>query len=80
MIVLTVLSRPGCHLCDELIDELEPLIAGRARLDVVDISEDEELLRRYCLEIPVLKAGDEELSRYRLDPQRVAQYIARRTS
>ena len=78
MIVLTVLSRPGCHLCDELIAQLEPLVAGRARIDVVDISEDEDLLRRYCLEIPVLKCGDEELSRYRLDPGRVAGFFARR--
>jgi hypothetical protein len=80
MIVLTVLSRPGCHLCDELVAELDALVAGRARIDVVDISEDEELLRRYCLEIPVLKCGDEELSRYRLDPARVARFIARRSA
>jgi thioredoxin reductase (NADPH) len=78
MIVLTVLSRPGCHLCDELIDELLPLIAGLARIDVVDISDDEDLLRRYCLEIPVVKHGDEELSRYRLDRERVASFLERR--
>jgi len=77
MIELTVFSRPGCHLCDELIEELQPLVAGKALIDVVDISDDDELLRRYCLEIPVLKHGERELSRYRLDRERVTDYFAR---
>lgn len=76
MIRLTVMSRPGCHLCAELIDDLALLVAGRACIDVVDISADEDLLRRYCLEIPVLKHGDEELCRYRLDRDRVMQLMA----
>jgi thioredoxin reductase (NADPH) len=79
MIVLTVLSRPGCHLCEELISELDPLLSGRARIDVVDISDDEALLRRYCLEIPVLLHGDEELSRYRLDRERLQDFFLRQT-
>ena len=77
MIVLTVYSRPECHLCDELIAELEPSIAGRARIDVVDISEDETLSRRFGLLIPVLMHEGEELSRYRLDRNRLTEFIER---
>jgi hypothetical protein len=77
MIVLTVYSRPECHLCDELIAELEPIIAGRARIDVVDISEDETLSRRFGLLIPVLMHEGEELSRYRLDRNRLTEFIER---
>ena len=72
MIRLTLLSRPGCHLCEEMLDELTPLLAGRARVDIVDISTDSALAARYGLAIPVLKHGDEELCRYRLDRDRIA--------
>ena len=76
MIVLTLLGRPECHLCEEMLAELIPLAAGRARIDVVDITEDENLHARYLFEIPVLKYGDEELSRHRLDRARVAGFLA----
>lgn len=76
MISLTLLSRPGCHLCDEMLAELEPLIAGKAEVDIVDISEDNALSARYGLAIPVLKHGDRELCRYRLDQDRLASLLA----
>jgi hypothetical protein len=75
MIELTVYSRPGCHLCDEMLAELEPLVAGRAEIQVVDISQDERLSRRFGILIPVLMHGSEELSRYRLDTERVTELI-----
>jgi len=76
MIRLTVYSRPECHLCEHLIEELAPLIAGRAELEVVDIGEDAGLEAAYGELVPVLKAGDLELSRYRLDRGRVLGYLA----
>ena len=75
MIDLTVYSRPGCHLCDEMLAELEPLVAGRARVEVVDISQDATLSKRFGVLIPVLMHGSEELSRYRLDRDRVSELI-----
>jgi len=80
MIVLTVFSRPECHLCDEMMAELVPLVAGRARIEVIDITEDANLVKRYALKIPVLQHGDKELSRYRLDHERVAQLLALETA
>jgi hypothetical protein len=76
MIVLTVLSRPDCHLCENMLAELAPLVAGLAQIDVVDISDDDALSARYLFEIPVLKCGDQELSRHRLDHDRVAAFLA----
>jgi hypothetical protein len=78
MIVLTVLSRPECHLCETMLAELEPLVAGKAKIDVIDISDDDALTAQYLFEIPVLKCGDEELSRHRLDRDRLTQFFARR--
>jgi len=80
VIELTLFSKPECHLCDELMAELLPLISGRAEVKIVDISQDPELMRRYGLLIPVLKAGDEVLARYRLDAERLAEYLERQTA
>ena len=77
MITLTVYSRPDCHLCDELVDELAPLVADRARIEVVDISSSGELTQRFGLQIPVLMHGDQELARYRLDRARLDAFLER---
>ena len=77
MIVLTLYSRPDCHLCEELMAEALPLIAGRARFDIVDISEDPGLSKKYGLLIPVLAHENEELSRYRLDRSRLLEFLDR---
>jgi Glutaredoxin-like domain (DUF836) len=73
---LTLYSRPECHLCDLLTEELAPLVGNRVRLEVIDIGTDPGLERRYGLRIPVLVAGDIELSGYPLDHERVGRYLA----
>lgn len=76
MIVLTLLSRPECHLCEEMLTELESVVGGQAQIEIVDISEDELLEARYLFEIPVLLCGEQELSRHRLDRERVTDFLA----
>jgi len=73
---LRLYSRPGCHLCELLENELAPLLSGRAALEIVDISDDPALLRRYGLRIPVLVAGEQELSGYPLAADRVRAHLA----
>jgi hypothetical protein len=73
---LTLYSRGNCHLCEEMLDALRPLLAGRAELEVVDIDGDSDLEREYGIRIPVLKAGDVELSVYRLDRERLDRHLA----
>jgi hypothetical protein len=63
-------------LCELLAEELEPLIGGRARIQQVDISQDATLERLYGLRIPVLMSGEDELSSYPLDHDRVARYLS----
>ena len=73
---LLLYSRPECHLCEALVADLEPLLqASGAQLTVVDVDSSPDLIRRYGLRIPVLVAGDVELSGYPLDQQRVARYL-----
>ncbi len=67
--VATVYSRPGCHICDEALAELEEIRSGHPglELEVVDIDGDDELLKRYLERIPVVEIGGEEISDLVLD-------------
>lgn len=75
MPLLVLYSRPECHLCEEMSAELEPLLADRATLTIVDVDQDPKLTRRYGPRIPVLVAGDTELSAYPLDRERVTRWL-----
>lgn len=53
--LLTLVTRQGCHLCDEVRAGLDRL--GRD-YEVVDIDSDPELFRLYDFRVPVLLDGD----------------------
>ncbi|NNC63293.1 MAG: glutaredoxin family protein [Gammaproteobacteria bacterium] len=76
MKTLRLFSRPECHLCDELAIALEPVIRGRARLEIVNIDDDLTLKKRYGLRIPVLVGDEQELSAYPLDAVAVEAFLA----
>jgi hypothetical protein len=64
--VLVLLSRPGCHLCEELREAVERVIPEfGAVLEERDVRADPEVSRRYALEVPVLMLGAEEVLRHR---------------
>ena len=73
----TVYSRPGCGLCEQMLEELASVLppAEAARVQVVDIDTDPELTRKYGTRIPVLLADGEFVCAYRLDRQRVAAHL-----
>ena len=52
MPVLTLYSRPECHLCEAVHTELLALVRDRAELRVVDVDGSPALERRYGLRIP----------------------------
>jgi glutaredoxin len=66
---LVLYSRPGCHLCEEALEELLALHREGYRFDLheVDIESDEELLRRMLERIPVLELNGEVVSELVLD-------------
>jgi len=86
VIALTLYSRPGCHLCDDMkalvgriVDELAhaPAHAGQ-RVDVqeVDISSDPELEARFGLEIPVLLVNGKKAAKYRVTEGELRRRLA----
>jgi glutaredoxin len=68
---LTVLGRPGCHLCDDALAVLRRLLSEPAfadvRLEQVDIESDEALLAAYLERIPVIVLDGEELYDFFVD-------------
>lgn len=64
---LTIYSRPGCHLCEEMKALVSSVgTTPRFSLEEVDISSDEDLERRYGLEIPVLMVNGRKVAKYRI--------------
>ena len=64
---LTLYTRPGCHLCEEMKAVVRRVQAQAAcELAEVDISLDEALLRRYRHHVPVLLADGVEVARTRI--------------
>lgn len=75
-LALTLFSRPGCHLCEIMLEQLQPFLEKYPlELQLVDIDSDDELLRRYALKIPVLALEGETLCQYQLDPEVLSQAL-----
>ena len=70
-----VYSRRGCHLCEEMLELLEPLCRGKASISVRDVDTNPEWLEAYGLLVPVLYLGEKEVCRYQLDRQQVIDLL-----
>lgn len=77
MATVTVYSRQGCHLCEQLIEELLPMIRGRLDLDVRDIDTDPDWHERFWQDIPVVEYDGEVICRHFLDPAVITGILRR---
>jgi glutaredoxin len=81
VIVLTLLSRPGCHLCDDMkavvtcVARASPL---EISLEEVDISTDPDLESQYGLEVPVLLVNGKKVAKYRLREEELVRMLMSR--
>ena len=59
---IQIFSTDGCSLCDKVIDKLFDLsIDHGLEIYVTDVSLDEELIKRYGADIPVIKMSEKIL-------------------
>ena len=81
MTVVTVYSRPECHLCAEAIEALIALHAEGYRFELheVDIESEELLLKRLLEKIPVVEIDGEIVSELVLDEAAVRVKLTRQT-
>ena len=77
---LTIYSRPGCHLCDEM-KAVVARVANRVPLTIeeIDISGDADLEARYGLDIPVLMVEGRKAAKYRITEEELKRLVAART-
>jgi len=65
--------REGCHLCEEMAARLFREWPQVARvMEWLDVDSREEWCARYGDKVPVLTLGDQILSEYFIDPERMA--------
>jgi glutaredoxin len=77
---LTLYSRPGCHLCDDM----KAAVRRVARdvpftLEEVDISTDPALEAQYGVEIPVLLVNGKKAAKYRIDDRELRRILEGRS-
>ena len=66
--VVTLYTRPGCHLCEEAKALIKPMLGEfRATLREVNIDESAVLRERYGLDIPVIFIGARRVAKHRVD-------------
>ena len=80
---LTIFSKPGCHLCDDMKSVIHRVMARQPNaqdvsVDEVDISDDRELLDRYGLDIPVLFIDGKKVAKYRVSEQELERMLEAR--
>lgn len=76
MIEFTVYSRIGCHLCEDLLQQLNALqqVHGFTILEV-DVDSRPQLIEQYGLQVPVVTCGDEQICHYFLDQAAILQAL-----
>ena len=63
-----VYSRPGCHLCDEAKEVIRNSgCSDKFTLEEINIESDNELLRKYQYDIPVVLIDGVEAFRHRVN-------------
>ena len=67
-----VLTRPGCHLCEEAISVVESVVAETGdSYEERNVDRDPELLRRYSEQVPVIFVDGRQHDFWRVDPARL---------
>lgn len=78
--VVTLLSKPGCHLCDDARAVVAEVVRDFPNAELVEASilDDAELHARYWDEIPVVLIDDVVHCIYRVDAERMRSALAER--
>lgn len=64
---IVLYTKPGCHLCDDMRDQLAAALRGAdTPVQYVDIAGDLDVYMRYRYDIPVLLVDGREVARHRI--------------
>jgi glutaredoxin len=75
-VTLTLYTKHGCHLCDDVRSTLDELQADHLfALEEIDITTNEELFARYRFDIPVLLKDGLEVARGRITDRELLEIL-----
>ena len=74
---LTLLGKPGCHLCDDARVVVQKVLADHPGVSFEELSilDDPDLIDRYVEEIPVVLIDDRVHTIWRVDEARLRQAL-----
>lgn len=78
---ITLIGKPGCHLCDDARDTIETVRAELSErgiatvLEELNILEDAELARLHAEEIPVIQVNDRRVAIWRIDAAKLTAAV-----
>jgi glutaredoxin len=78
---VTLLTKPGCHLCDaarETVTEVVAAVPG-VRLTELSLADDAQLAEKYAEEIPVVLINDRVHNIWRVDADRLRRALEEAT-
>lgn len=65
---LTLFTRAGCPLCEDMAAQVNALIAGTGHvLQAVDVDSDPALKAQFGWDVPLLFGGDAEICRHEMN-------------
>ena len=79
MITVTLYSKPGCHLCDDMkaiVQRVTRAANVPVTIEEIDISTDPDLEARYGLEIPVLMLQGKKIAKFRIEEKALMRALA----
>jgi len=82
VIALTIYSKPGCHLCDDMKAVVDRVVRASGlpiAVEEIDITTDAGLEVRYGLEIPVLLLNGAKVAKYRVTESELTRALIART-
>lgn len=78
---VTLLTRPGCHLCDDARQIVTAVVAATPNVALTELSieDDPVLAEKYAEEIPVVMINGSVHNIWRVDPGRLAAALQEAT-
>ncbi len=75
--MLTLIGKPGCHLCDDAQAAILPVLEEfpRVSLEHKSIEDDQDLHDAYWEQIPVLLINGKVHNFWRIDPDRLRETL-----
>ncbi len=76
MIFLKIYVREGCHLCEDMLNNLQRILQNREiHLELIDVDRSPSKLDDYGSRVPVLESAEGDcLSEYFLDEVKLTSY------